>query len=143
MREEAVSVRDVVTITIVWLPGGGLIRHSWGGAASLPSRWSGRPLGNLDIEVVQEGAHSTDGDTGSNRQQSPAVWTWAVLCKAGLGVPAGLLVVQGRAQGSGKIVQAMQRVLRQKGQMFFCERGRLKCAGIQILHGHLRCRRYK
>ena len=74
--------------------------------------------------MLQEGAHSTDGDTGSNRQQSPAVWTWAVLCKAGLGVPAGLLVVQGRAQGSGKIVQAMQRVLRQKGQMFFCERGR-------------------
>jgi hypothetical protein len=32
MREEAVSVRDVVTITIVWLPGGGLIRHNRGGA---------------------------------------------------------------------------------------------------------------
>jgi hypothetical protein len=52
------------------------------------------------------------------------VWTQAVLYKAGLGVPSGLLVVQGRAEGCGKIMQAMQRVLRQKGQMFFCERGR-------------------
>ena len=47
-------------------------------------------------------------------------------------------------------MQAMQRVLRQKGQMFCCERGRqagLACkvernretgAGIQIFEGHIR-----
>jgi hypothetical protein len=58
--------------------------------------------------------------TGSNRKQRPAVWTQALLCKAGMGVPTGLLVVEGRAQGCGKIMQAMQRLLRQKGQMFFC-----------------------
>ena len=87
-------------------------------------------------------------EVGSNVQQRPAVWTQAVRCKAGMGVPAGLLLVEGRAQGCGKIMQAMQRLLRQKGQMFCCERGqadrpvmqsgeelanRFTCAGIQIL----------
>jgi hypothetical protein len=52
------------------------------------------------------------------------VWTQAVRCKAGMGVPVGLLLVEGRAQGCDKIMQVMQCLLRQKGQMFFCERGR-------------------
>jgi hypothetical protein len=62
--------------------------------------------------------------TGSNRKQRPDVWTESLLCKTGLDVPAGLLVVEGHAEGCGKIMQSMQRVLRQKRQMFFCERGR-------------------
>ena len=86
------------------------------------------------------------------------MWTQAVRSKAGMGVPVGLLLVEGRAHGCGKIMQAMQRLLRQKVQMFCCERGqagrpdmqsgeelanRFTCAGIQILEEISGCLRYK
>ncbi len=81
-------------------------------------------VGELDRWLVEIEEALLQELTGSNGQQRPAVWTQTVLCKSGLGVPAGLLVVQGSAQGCGKIMQEMQRLLRQKGQMFFCERCR-------------------
>ena len=81
-------------------------------------------VGELDRRLVEIEEDLMQELTRSNGQQRPVVWTQAVLCKAGMGVPAGLLVVEGRAQGCGKIMQAIQCLLRQKGQMFFCKRGR-------------------
>jgi hypothetical protein len=56
-------------------------------------------VGELDRWLVEIEEGLLQELTGSNGQQRPAVWTQAVLCKAGLGVPARLLVVQGRTQG--------------------------------------------
>ena len=51
-----------------------------------------RRLVEIEEDLMQE-------LTRSNGQQRPVVWTQTVLCKAGMGVPEGLLVVEGRAQG--------------------------------------------
>jgi hypothetical protein len=113
-------------------------------------------VGDLDRRLVEIEEDLMQELTRSNGQQRPVVWTQAVLCNAGMGVPAGLLVVEGRAQGCGKIMQSIQCLMCQKGQMFFCKRGRqawhakwtgtanrFTCVGIQILEAISGCLRYK